>query len=330
MKFTQRFLATLPAVLLLAACGDGSATGDASLALSLEPETTITDGIEPGDGLENIRDGWAVSFDKYILVLGAVELRLTSDPEEHADAPELYAIDLTDIDDSGEPLWSFDGLADGRWDLGYQISGHGAVRHDSVSEEDFAHLEEDEHAYLIEGRLTKEGGQSCPPAALAEIPDDATSSGENAAGDACYPAAEIAFHIEGHVDVEFGPCEVDGLSGVALTSGRTAAAALTIHGDHLFFNGFPEGSEGGVMRLAQWLADADLNLDGLVETSELERIAPSALSEIDDRYQLGGAPLQPLDNMHTYVNAQIMTQGHFQGEGECAINGEAHDHGHDH
>ena len=73
------------------------------------------------------------------------------------------------------------------------------------------------------------------------------------------------------------------------------------------------------MRLAQWLADSDLNVDGSVTMDELTRIAPSELGEIDERYQLGGAPLSPLDNMATYLKAQVMTQGHFQGEGECAL-----------
>src|SRR5690606_21868771 len=95
----------------------------------------------------------------------------------------------------------------------------------------------------------------------------------------------------------------------------------TLHGDHLFFNGFPEGDEGGVRRLAQWLADSDLNLDGEVTRAELERITPADLPELDERYQLGGSPLRPLDNVWTYVRAQLKTQGHMDGEGECAPDG---------
>ena len=85
----------------------------------------------------------------------------------------------------------------------------------------------------------------------------------------------------------------------------------------MFFNGFPEGTEGGVVRLAQWLADCDLNLDGTVSQSELQSIAPSDLAEIDDRFQLGGSPISPLNTMLDYITAQLKTQGHYQGEGEC-------------
>ena len=81
-----------------------------------------------------------------------------------------------------------------------------------------------------------------------------------------------------------------------------------------------------MQRLAQWLADSDLNLDGEVTREELEQIAPSDLPELDDRYQLGGAPI-PIDaSMWGYVTAQLKTQGHFQGEGECPVDGVAHDH----
>ena len=50
----------------------------------------------------------------------------------------------------------------------------------------------------------------------------------------------------------------------------------------------------------------------------------------DDRYQLGGSPITPLNDMYDYLSAQLKTQGHFQGEGECPVDGVEHDHGHDH
>ncbi len=119
------------------------------------------------------------------------------------------------------------------------------------------------------------------------------------------------------------------MEGVAITAGANNAS-VTIHGDHIFFNGFPEGDEGGVMRLAQWLADCDLNLDGQVTQEELASIAIDDLAEIDARYELGGAPRleddEPLDDMWAYLRAQLKTQGHFLGEGECPVDGVEHDH----
>jgi hypothetical protein len=74
------------------------------------------------------------------------------------------------------------------------------------------------------------------------------------------------------------------------------------------------------VRLAQWLADSDLNLDGSVTPQELQAIPPSVLSEIDARYQLGGSPITPLRSMWDYFRAQLETQGHMNGEGECPFN----------
>lgn len=65
-----------------------------------------------------------------------------------------------------------------------------------------------------------------------------------------------------------------------------------------------------------------MNLDAVVTREELEAIAPSDLYELDDRYQLGGSPITPLETIADYVAAQPETQGHFQGEGECAWKGE--------
>ena len=80
------------------------------------------------------------------------------------------------------------------------------------------------------------------------------------------------------------------------------------------------------MRLAQWLADCDLDLDGTVTQAELEAIPLSMLSEIDGRYQLGGPPIE-ITTTYDYLVAQLMTQGHFQGEGECPpLGGMPHEH----
>jgi len=51
--------------LFLAACGDPAETATpATLRVLLEPEDTIVDGLESGDGVEAIADGWKVTFDQ--------------------------------------------------------------------------------------------------------------------------------------------------------------------------------------------------------------------------------------------------------------------------
>jgi hypothetical protein len=328
MKYHSKRLVTLAALLssFVVGCGDDS-VGEGSLSVLLEPEDTIVEGIEAGDSGETIQDGWAVAFEKYIVAIGHVDVHLATDESIDAEADDIFAVDLTQIDGSGLELWTLDGLQEGRWQLSYETAGavHGAVPHESVSMADFDSMVESDFTYLIDGTLTKSDGKSCPPSALANV-GDREPNGEKSGDNDCYDAPEVRFTFGAPAETLFGKCGIDGVPGVAITADQTQSVALTIHGDHIFFNGFPTGSEGGVMRLAQWLADCDLDLDGTVTREELEAIMPAELPELDpERYQLGGAPIE-VETMYDYVSAQLKTQGHFQGEGECAVDGAEHEH----
>ncbi len=319
--------ALVPGLLLCClSCSEGAGTGQ--LTVLLEPESVIQDGLTAGTSTTEVQDGWNVQFERYIVTLGGVEL-YSSIGQEVAGNETVFAVDLMELRAQGEPLWELEEIPEGRHDLFYTQGGSSPVTHSSVSESELQRLVDGEHTHLVEGRLQQDQGRSCPPAALATPSSEMTSVGQNAGGDACYAAPTVHFVIETAATTEFGPCEIDGVPGVAVSEGAAQTVALTIHGDHLFFNGFPEGSEGGVLRTAQWLADCDLDLDGTVTSEELEQVAPADLPEIDERFKLGGSPLTPINNMLTYVRAQLKTQGHFQGEGECAIDGAEHDHGGD-
>lgn len=312
---------------LLAGCGGEDDAGSGTLTVLLESEEVIVEGLEAGDGTENVRDGWAVEFDKYIATIGDIDVHFATDESVEAEAEDAFVVDLTQVPAGGLSLWSLEGLREGRWEFNYASpgAGHGAMRHDSVAQGDYDEMVASDWTYFIDGVLTKTDGQSCPPAALA-TPGSKTPNGNMSGGDDCYDAPTVRFTFGATAETGFGPCEIDGVPGFSITAGGTQTVAVTIHGDHLFFNGFPEGDEGGIRRLAQWLADCDLNLDGTVTRDELEAIAPSQLPELDDRYQLGGSPITPLDDMYDYVSSQLKTQGHFQGEGECPVDGVEHDH----
>ena len=314
---------------LVGTAGCGGDSGDPSmgdLTVLLEPEDVLVDGLPAGDGAADIRDGWSVAFDRYLVAIGDVDVHLATDESITASDHEVFVVDLSALPASGAPLWSLDGLQAGRWEFHYATpgAGDGAIPHDTVELADFEAMEANDWTYLVDATLTHPAGQSCPPASLAEVnaePNGAT----NARGEACYDNPTIHIEWGAAAPVELGPCEVDGVPGFAMPEGGRQTVAVTIHGDHLFFNGFPEGEEGGITRLAQWIADSDLNLDGEVTRAELERLVPADLAAIDARYALGGSPRE-LSDMWEYVVAQLQTQGHFQGEGECAIDGQ--DHGH--
>jgi hypothetical protein len=329
MKHHSKKLVTMAALLssCVIGCGDDS-TGKGSLSVLLEPEDTIVKGIKAGNSGETIQDGWAVAFEKYIVAIGHIDVHLATDKSIDAEADESFAVDLTRLESPSLELWKLEGLQEGRWQLSYETTGasHGAVPHESVvSMADFDSMVESDFTYLIAGTLTKSDGQSCPPSTLANVGDH-EPNGEKSGDNDCYDASEVRFTFGAPAETLFSKCGIDGVPGFAITAGQTQSVALTIHGDHIFFNGFPTGSEGGVMRLAQWLADCDLDLDGTVTREELEAITPAELPELDpDRYQLGGAPIKVV-TMYDYVSAQLKTQGHFQGEGECAVDGAEHEH----
>jgi hypothetical protein len=293
----------------------------------LEPEDVVIRGLEAGDSPDNIHDGWSVGFDKYLLAIGHIDAHLATDDRVTAEDDAVYAVDLTQLPTAGLELWELTDLRRGRWELFFQQTGadDGAERHESVDEADFAELIDNNYTYLIHGKLSNADGQSCPPAALAE-PGDKKSNGEKSGGDLCYDASEIEFEFGVEAPTVFGPCETDGVPGFSIAANGRQTASVTIHGDHLFFNGFPESGEGGVTRLAQWLADCDLNLDGTVTRAELEQIDPAQLPQLDERFQLGGSPISPLTSMYEYVGSQLKTQGHLNGEGECPIDGVEHEH----
>ena len=310
------------------ACGDEESVGTGTLTVLLESEDTITGGLRPGNETENIRDGWTVTFGRYIAAVGDIDLHLATDESIEAKLDDVFVVDLTQVPSAGFALWQPIELRAGRWEFNYSTPGaaDGTTRHESVSEADYDEMLTNDWTYLIDGTLTQSNGESCPPTALAN-PGTRTPNGNMKGGDDCYDVPMIRFAFGASAETIFGPCEIDEVPGFAISANGQGAVAATIHGDHIFFNGFPEGNEGGVIRLAQWLADSDLNLDGNVTQQELEAITPSQLPEIDDRYQLGGSPITPLNTMYDFVLSQLKTQGHYQGEGECPIDGMAHHHG---
>ncbi|MEM6960781.1 MAG: hypothetical protein AAF355_07660 [Myxococcota bacterium] len=314
------------AAFTVAGCSDDDSTG--SVSVLLESEDTILSGLDAGTEGEQIQDGWNVRFDSFIISVGDVAMTFSNNESTTADAHDVFVIDLTDVPANGIALWDLNDLRVGRWEFGYAVEAAtaDAIQDPSVSKEDYNRMVDEDLSYLIRGTLTQTGGESCPPEASTTT-NQTPNGNVGPDGDACYDNASVEFELAVPVDTVYGPCEIDEVPGVSVTEGTPRTVAASIHGDHIFFNGFPEGDESGVTRLAQWLADSDLNVDGTVEEQELRNLAPSDLAELDPAvYALGGSPIQPLENMWDYVQAQLKTQGHFQGEGECAIDGVEHHH----
>ena len=169
----------LCSLVLFHACGDDDdAVGTGSLDVLIETEDLIVDGLQPGEDAENIRDGWAVNFDKYIVAVGEVELQLSTDENKVEKSDESYAVDLTTLPSGGLSLWSFEAIQAGRWEFSYSTVGaaDGVTKHESVDQADFDAMVSNDWTYWIDGTLNADAGQSCPPASLA-MPCDQTPNG---------------------------------------------------------------------------------------------------------------------------------------------------------
>jgi hypothetical protein len=309
-------IAVLSAATAVAGCGDDYGVGN--LQVLLEPEATVTDGLDPGSELEHVRDGWTVRFTKYVIAVGDIQLGTSHRNIAHRD-DTMHVVDMTSLPPAGFFLAQFDEIDARRWDYFGYTTGHvdGGLRDDSVSQEDMDEMAANGWTYLMEGTVTNPEGESCPP------------------GGTCAPATEVAFRFGIPAYTEAVRCEAEGIFGVSVAENTTTSVNVSIHGDHLFFDSFPTGPEI-VDRRAQWIANADLDQDGMATQEDLKAIALEDLFP-SNLYSYEGAPFIELATAFDWLVAQSHTQPHFQGEGHCTwceLDGDCieddDDHGHSH
>ncbi len=275
-------------------CGNNTPTG--SLIVSIQAEDTIAGGLASGTGPEDVVDGWSVTFDKYLLAIGHLRLAPIGGGTPVED-PRVLVIDLKTVPETGRQFLTAPSVAEGRYRFEYQtpVATVDMERDASVSQADFDRMVAGACTYLITG--------------------SATNGARTVAFDFCLDA-EAAFECS----------SMEGMEGIVI-SASTNTAFMTIHGDHLFFNGFPAGDEAVVLRRAGWLALVDdaTGADGMVTNADLEATPLTILPPTE--YALTGAPLvegAAITNMALYARAQLSTQGHLNGEGECLSSGASH------
>lgn len=289
---------TLLALTTLLACDSGSGT----VQVFIEAEDTIPDGLDPGDGDEQVVDGWAVRYQKFLVTVGDFRAA-RSDGTEVLEAPQAYVVDLMNLPAGGFILAEFDDVAAARWDqVSYALP---AATADALAAEGTAPADRQRmiaggFSLYIEGQISKPDGQSC-------------ASGDP---DACVPAPTITFAWGLQAATRFADCAPPtGALGFAVPSGGAAQVKPTIHGDHWFFTNITQGGEL-TQRRAQWIADTDLDHDGVATLDELRAVPAAHVFPAELGYNLSGASI-PIVTAHDYLEAQARTLGDFQGEGEC-------------
>ncbi len=278
------FLITLP--IAAVGCGDGNKTGKVQWVL--EAEETIPAGLDPGSAEENVMDGWEIRYTKYLQTVGGFSASASSGDGEPITSDPAVLLDMKGLPAGGKVIATFEDVA--------------AVRYDVVEYKSPA----------VTDSVTKD-------AAVSQADFDAMkTAGANlfAAGTATKGAETIHFTFMLAAASHFTNCgPEEGDKGFAVTEGGTTQATGTYHGDHFWFNAFPSGSETTIVRRGEWLNRADANNDGTVTQAELDAGAAATLFPSPD-FNLGGSPV-PVTNGTTFLKAQGVTVGHFQGEGEC-------------
>ncbi len=280
----------------------GDAGGTGTVQVFVEPEETIPGGLTPGDGEENIVDGWTVTYDKFLIVFGNFRASRSSGGDTLS-APDVWVLDMKALPAGGLVVATFGDAAATRWDqVGYDLPNATAAAQcaEGISAQDCEMMKSQNYSLYIEGTITKADGQSCSPT----DPSD------------CQAATEVRFAWGLKAGTAFDGCAGadEQLAGFAVPTGGTVQVKPTIHGDHWFFTNITQGAEL-TDRRAQWIANCDLNRDGETTLDELAQtqaadVFPSA------QYNLSGA-LITVQTAKDYLEAQARTLGDFQGEGEC-------------
>lgn len=301
--FAVAVIAAMPS---MTGCGDGS-TGSqqGSLQVFVDAESTITGGIDPGPDADNVADGWAVTYDKFLLVVGNVRAARTDTAATLNDG-STFVLDLKRVPTSGGYLIStMKSVASGPWhkfgfDLPTATTETQILAPTSAADKDL--LDQGGYSLYVEGAIENENGKSCPPG----DPDPAK----------CMAAPKITFQWGLPAATSFDDCATeDGIAGFAVPTGAAASVEITIHGDHWFFNNITAGVEL-ITRYAQYVADCDLNHDGETTLDELKQV-PAADVFPSPKYNLSGSFSGPIVTAYDYVLAQARTIGDFQGHGEC-------------
>ncbi len=280
------FLLAGPA--LLSGCGgeDGATADKGDVQIFVEPEDTIPDGLAAGMGEEDVQDGWAVSYDRFLVSIGNFRAA-RSDATETLASPDLYVLDLLKAPAGGYVVANFEDASAVRWDrFGFDLPNAkaGAKTLSPTAEADAKLLADNGWSIYFEGKIEKMGVVKTFKWGL--------------------PAG-----------TSFDDCaSEDGNAGFAVPSGGAVQVKPTIHGDHWFFNNVTAGTEI-TKRYAEYIAQADADGDGETTIAELKALK-AADAFPSPQYSLAGA-LEPIETAYDYVLAQARTLGDYQGDGEC-------------
>jgi len=284
---------------LVVAAGCNGATG--KLQVFLSAEDTIPDGLQAGTGLENVQDGWNVSYDKYLIVFGNFRAHRSLAPSSPISDPKVAVYDMRTLPSDGLVVSTFDAIAAERWDkVGFDLAPASSAtpNGNGAPAADYDRMVQNGWSLYFEATLQNPAGQSCPP------------------GLPCVTRTEQHVVVGVNAGTAFDDCADpdSSVGGFAVPTGGTAQIKPTIHGDHWFFDNITQGAEI-TKRLAQWMVNCDLDGDGTTTSDELRQVSASHAFP-QPPYALSGAII-PIRTAFDFLEAQARTLGDYNGDGEC-------------
>ncbi|WP_433927197.1 hypothetical protein AB3662_29400 [Sorangium cellulosum] len=281
---------------LLGCAGGESGSDQGALALRVSGEEAAKKGyplMKNGHELAFV-DGWTVTFDKFIVSLGDIELRGADGVEAFKDE-SVYVADLR----RGDPIIPvYEGLDARRWErFGLKIlpATLDAVNLNGVSQADIERMASNGYNYWIEGAATKGDTYTFSWGLVNPTRNSNCTNG------------------------------LDGTDGFVVKSHAATEAELTVHVDHIFWDTL--GSEVADLRFDAMAAAA-----GADEHIDFEELDAQRLSDLMDPgggplldesgapivYNPGSIPLEARTLKH-FVLAASASQLHINGLGLCTV-----------
>lgn len=236
--------------------------------------------IERGIPADNFEDGWSVEFDSFVVSIGDVSAS-ASDGAQVAD-PGVFIVELAhDSEGNGFELASLAAPA-GHYDrYAYRLIPSATPMNLNADARAATTMAAEGYSVWVRGTATK---------------------------DSVVKTIDWGFSMK----LAYAGCALGGT-----VDGDELVAQATIHADHLFYDDAISDEPNLAFQL---IADADgaagEPADGNISLAELEAVDIRGLP----RYQVGSlrdAEGDSIDNLRQYIEHQVVTVGHINGEGHC-------------
>lgn len=220
-------LALLPTLALMAACSSTN-----TLSVDVWGEDFIEQGIPAAtEEVDGFIDGWAVTFDAFLISVGEVTAATHGASAPNLDVPDFKILDLVPATEGAGHPFAEATVPGGRYDdVGYTVAPASNAQNVNAGAADAAAMREAGASVWVRGQAARDGVVKTFTWAFTEA-------------------------------TRYADCH-----GTANVGAEPARTILTIHADHLFYDDLVSEAPNLAFQL---IADADVNGDGEVTEAEL-------------------------------------------------------------